>query len=104
MNNNNIPSSPSELLAMQEGGIKEEINREDLNALDELIRGQIFHDVNPHMGQVLVLAKRLLEDLESYHWDALENPDLTDQQRRIWKRDSINIEKALMALRLVAES
>jgi hypothetical protein len=100
----NIPSSPSELLAMQEGGIKEEINREDINALDELIRGEIFHEVNPHMGQVLVLAKRLVEDLESYHWDQLERDDLSDQQRRIWKRDSINIEKALMALRLVAES
>jgi hypothetical protein len=56
------------------------------------------------MGQVLVLAKRLIEDLENYHWDQLERDDLSDQQRRIWKRDSINIEKALMALRLVAES
>ena len=100
----NIPSSPSELLAMQEGGVREEINREDINALDELIRGEIFHEVNPNMGQVLVLAKSLLQDLESYHWDMLEDPELSDQQRRIWKRDSINIEKALMALRLVAES
>ena len=102
--NNNIPSTPSELLAMQQGGIKEEINREDIGALDNLVRGEIFPEINPHMGQVLVLAKRLVEDLEAYHWDQLERDDLSDQQRRIWKRDSLNIEKALMALRLVAES
>jgi hypothetical protein len=102
--NNNIPSTPSELLAMQEGGIKEEINREDINALDNFVRGEVFPEINPNMGQVLVLAKRLVEDLESYHWDQLERDDLSDQQRRIWKRDSLNIEKALMALRLVAES
>jgi hypothetical protein len=102
--NNNIPSTPSELLAMQQGGVREEINREDISALDDLVRGEIFPEINPNMGQVLVLAKRLVEDLESYHWDQLERDDLSDQQRRIWKRDSLNIEKALMALRLVAES
>jgi hypothetical protein len=102
--NNNIPSTPSELLAMQQGGVREEINREDISALDDLVRGEIFPEINPNMAQVLVLAKRLIEDLESYHWDQLERDDLSDQQRRIWKRDSLNIEKALMALRLVAES
>ncbi len=89
---------------MQEGGIKEEIHTESITALRDYVTGEIFPELNPNMAQVLVLAKSLLQDLESYHWDMLEDPELSDQQRRIWKRDSINIEKALLALRMVAES
>jgi hypothetical protein len=100
---NNIPSSPAELLAMQQGGIKEEINREDINALDELIRGEVFPELNPDMSQVLVLTKRLLEDIESYHFNALDDGDLSPQQKRIWKRDAKKVTEALMALRQVAE-
>ena len=100
---NNIPSSPAELLAMQTGGIKEEINREDINALDELIRGEVFPELNPDMSQVLVLTKRLLEDIESYHFNALDDGDLSPQQKRIWKRDAKKVTEALMALRQVAE-
>jgi hypothetical protein len=88
---------------MQTGGIKEEINREDINALDEYVRGELFHEINPDMSQVLVLAKRLLEDLEDYHYNALENGELSFQQHRIWKRDAKQVTKALMALRQVAE-
>jgi hypothetical protein len=55
------------------------------------------------MSQVLVLAKALLEDLESYHWERLEEGDLSEIQRKIWKRDGKNITRALMAIRQVAE-
>ena len=100
---NQTPSSPSELFAMQTGGVKEEINRDGLNALDEYIRGELFEDLNPDMGQVLVLAKRLIEDLEAYHFNAIDGGELSEYQERIWKRDRKNITKALMALRQVAE-
>jgi len=99
----NIPSSPAELLAMQQGGIKEEINREDVNALDELIRGEIFTEINPDMNQVLVLTKRLLEDIETCHFDTIDDGDLNPRQKRIWKRDAKKVTEALMALRQVAE-
>ncbi len=99
----NIPSTPSELFAMQQGGIKEEINREELGALEQHVRGEIFPELNPSMAQVLVLAKKLLEDLEGYHYDMLEGGDLDSYGHRIWKRDAKNITKALMALRQVAE-
>ena len=101
---NQIPSSPAELLAMQQGGIKEEINREDVNALDEYIRGEIFPEINPDMNQVLVLTKRLLEDIECYHFSAIDEGELTPQQLRIWKRDAKKVTEALMALRQVAEN
>jgi hypothetical protein len=99
----NIPSSPAELLAMQQGGIKEEINREDVNALDDYIRGELFPSVNPSMAQVLYLTKKLLQDIEDYHFDVLEGGDICERQRKIWKRDAKNVTKALMALRCVDE-
>ncbi len=101
---NQIPSSPAELLAMQQGGIKEEIHIDGIGALDDYIRGEIFPQLNPSMDQVLVLAKKLLEDLEAYHFDTLDEADLTNGQRRIWERDAKNITKSLMALRQVAEN
>ena len=101
---NNIPSTPSELLAMQEGGIKEEINREEPTALRDYITNQLFPEINPDMCQVLILAKRLLEDLESFHYDHIDGNDLSPSQHRIWERDAKNITKALMALRQVAEN
>jgi hypothetical protein len=99
----NIPSTPSELLAMQQGGIKDEINHEELGALDQYVRGEVLPELNPSMAQVLVLAKKLLEDLEGYHYDMIEGGDLDSYGRRIWKRDAKNVTKALMALRQVAE-
>jgi hypothetical protein len=98
-----IPSTPSELFAMQQGSIKEEINREELGALEQHVRGEIFPELNPSMAQVLVLAKKLLEDLEGYHYDMIEGGDLDSYGHRIWKRDAKNVTKALMALRQVAE-
>ena len=100
---NQIPSSPAELFAMQQGGIREEINREDVNALDHYVRGEIFPDINPEMGQVLTLTKRLLEDLEAYHFNTIDAGELTEYQERVWKRDRKSITKALMALRCVEE-
>jgi hypothetical protein len=99
----NVPSTPSELLAMQTGNIKEEINREELGALEQCVRGEIFPELNPSMAQVLVLAKKLLEDLEGYHYDMIEGGEMDSYGHRIWKRDAKNITKALMALRQVAE-
>ena len=99
----NVPSTPSELLALQQGGIKEEINREDLGALEQCVRGEVFPELNPSMAQVLVLAKKLLEDLEGYHYDMIEGGEMDSHGHRIWKRDAKNITKALMALRQVAE-
>jgi hypothetical protein len=101
---NNIPSSPAELLAMQTGGVREEINNENINALDDYIRGEIFPEINPNMSQVLYLAKQLLTDLETYHFDVLEDGDITERQRKIWKRDRKSITRALMALRCVDEA
>ena len=91
---------------MQQGGIKEEINREDINALERYVRDEIFPELNPDMAQVLVLAKRLLEDLESYHYNALDadGNEMAPHVRRIWDRDAKNITKALLALRQVAEN
>ena len=103
-NETNVPNSLNELLAMQTGKVREEINREDINALNTYVRGEIFPESNPSMAQVLVLAKALLDDLEGYHWEQLERCDLSEQQRKIWKRDGKNITKALMALRQVAEA
>ncbi len=88
----------------QGGGIREEINREDVNALDHYVRGEIFPDINPEMGQVLTLTKRLLEDLEAYHFNTIDAGELTEYQERVWKRDRKNITKALMALRQVEEA
>jgi hypothetical protein len=99
----NIPSSPAELLAMQQGGVKGDIGVEGVNALDDYIRGELFPEINPDMNQVLQLTKRLLEDLEFYHFNALEEGDLTPQQRKIWKRDAKSVTKALLALRQVSE-
>jgi len=50
-----------------------------------------------------VLAKKLLQDLEGYHYDMLEGGDLDSYGHRIWKRDAKNITKALLALRCVDE-
>ena len=97
------PATPAELFAMQTGAIKEEINRDGINALDEYIRGELFSELNPDMSQVLVLAKRLVEDLESSHFNTIDAGELNEYQERIWKRDRKNITKALMALRQVAE-
>jgi hypothetical protein len=102
-NETNVPNSLDELLAMQTGNVKEEINREDIGALSSYVRNEIFPEANPTMAQVLVLAKALLEDLETYHWERLEDGDLSEIQRKIWKRDGKNITKALMAIRQVAE-
>lgn len=101
----NTPSTPAELLALQTGGIKEEINRENIGALDEYVRGELFPELNPDMSQVLVLAKRLLEDLEGYHYNALDadGDTMAPHVRRIWDRDARNITKALLCLRQVAE-
>jgi hypothetical protein len=99
----NVPSTPSELFAMQQGGVKEEIHVEGINALEQHIRGEIFPELNPSMAQVLVLAKKLLEDLEGYHYDMIEGGDLDSYGHRIWKRDAKNITKSLMALRQVVE-
>jgi hypothetical protein len=99
----NIPSTPSELLAMQTGGIKEEIHVEGINALESYIRGEIFPQLNPSMAQILHLTKKLLQDLEGYHYDMLEGGDLDSYGHRIWKRDAKNITRALMALRCVDE-
>lgn len=98
-----IPSTPSELLAMQQGGTKDEINREELGALEQHVRGEIFPELNPSMAQILHLTKKLLQDLEGYHYDMLEGGDLDSYGHRIWKRDAKNITKALMALRCVDE-
>ena len=100
---NNIPSSPAELLAMQTGGVREEIGAESLSALDDYIRGEIFPEISPNMSQVLFLAKKLLQDLEDYHFNTLDEGDLFPAQRRIWKRDAKKITEALMALRCVDE-
>jgi hypothetical protein len=101
---NNIPSSPAELLAMQTGGVREEIGAESLSALDDYIRGEIFPEISPNMSQVLYLAKQLLTDLEMYHFDVLEDGEITERQRKIWKRDRKSITRALMALRCVDEA
>ena len=100
---NQIPSSPAELLAMQQGGIKEEIHIDGIGALDDYIRGEIFPQLNPSMDQVLYLTKKLLQDLEEYHYNTIEEADLTSGQRRIWKRDAKKVTEALMALRQVSE-
>ena len=97
------PATPAELFAMQTGTAKEQIGHEGINALDDYIRGELFEEINPDMSQVLVLAKRLLEDLESYHFNTIDAGELNQYQERIWKRDRKNITKALMALRQVAE-
>ena len=102
-NENSVPNSLNELLAMQTGNVREEINREEIGALSSYVRNEIFPEANPTMAQVLVLAKALLEDLETYHWERLEEGDLSEIQRKIWKRDGKNITRALMAIRQVAE-
>ena len=98
-----IPSTPSELFAMQQGGIKGEIHADGINALEQYVRGEIFPELNPSMAQVLVLAKKLLEDIEGYHFGMIEDGDLDSFEHRIWKRDAKSVTKALMALRQVAE-
>jgi hypothetical protein len=99
----NVPSTPSELLAMQQGGIKDEIHVDGINALEQHVRGEIFPQLNPSMAQILHLTKKLLQDLEGYHYDMLEGGDLDSYGHRIWKRDAKNITRALMALRCVDE-
>ena len=88
---------------MQQGGIKDTICSDDVNALDEYIRGELLPQLNPEMGQVLQLTKRLLEDLEMYHVNMANEPDLDPYARYVWERDAKSVTKALMALRKVAD-
>ena len=105
MENNEIsvPSSPSELFAMQRGGIKGEIGEESVCALRDYLEDEILPELNPNMSQLLVAVKAMVERLENFHFETLDNADLTPGQHRIWERDAKNITRALMALRQVAE-
>ena len=104
MENNEIqaPSSPAELFAMQRVG-KVELEENNPHALSNYLEGELFPELDPSMTQVLVAAKAMVERLEEFHFETLDNADLTPGQRRIWKRDAKAITKALMALRTVQE-
>ena len=106
MENNEIqaPSSPAELFAMQRVG-KVELEENNPHALSNYLEGELFPELDPSFTQILVAAKAMLERLEGFHYNFIEDNGgtMSDYTARIWKRDAKNVSKALMALRQVAE-
>jgi hypothetical protein len=99
-----VPASPAELFAMQRVG-KVELEEGNPHALSNYLDGELFPELDPSMTQVLVAAKAMLERLEGFHYDFIEENQgtMSDYTARIWKRDAKNVSKALMALRQVQE-
>ena len=99
-----IPSSPAELFAMQRVG-KVELEGDNPQALRDYLEGELFLELNPSMAQILVAAKAMLERLEEFHYNFLEDnrKEMSELSARIWKRDAKAVTKALLALRTVQE-
>jgi len=97
-----IPASPAELFAMQRVG-KVELEENNPHALSNYLEKELFPELDPSITQILVAVKAMVERLEEFHFDTLDNADLTPGQRRIWKRDAKAATKALMALRMIQE-
>lgn len=95
-----VPNTPAELLALNEGA---KFDIDNPNALVELINElQEEHEPTPLQG--LKAAICLLEQLHFYHFNTVENAEdleLTEYQRQMWVDDTKLIKKAINALKQV---
>ena len=99
--NPSIPSSPAELLKLNEN-FKLAAGP---NAFAEAIQ-ELQEEMEPSPNQGLTAAISLVGQLAIYHFDTLDNADemeLTAYQREIWATDYKALKKALKLLRSVTQ-
>lgn len=104
MENNNtpsVPNSPAELFAMQAANVAP-TECPDSEAFAELLAETVLPGFEPSPYQTVRGIVMLLERLEHFHFDTLQESDEMDPwQREIWERDYKRISTALEQLRLV---
>jgi hypothetical protein len=97
-----VPNTVQDLLDLQKQAGEPECNwdpDEFMNFIEESL-----DDLEPSPTQALRAAKMLVKKLMHFHFDFVENePQLSKYQRRVWKKDFKNLEKALESLTLVRE-
>ena len=107
-NENSVPSTAGELLALNElRKIKEEEQKEGLGddpkALAYAIT-ELQEDFNSSAVQDLMAAIMLVEKVKYFHHDMIENAEeheLNSYQKTIWKEDYKALKVALKALRSI---
>jgi hypothetical protein len=97
-NNSETPNSPQELFAMQK---KCSCDTEDPLAFANFLDQVVLPEEDPSPFQTVKAMEMMLSRLVSYHFDVLENDELTPWQRKIWKDDYKVLSKALKCLRLI---
>ncbi len=98
-NTSPTPNSPQELFAMQKQSCCES---QDVHAFADLLSDVIMPEEDPSPYQTVKAIEMMLSRLANYHFNVLqEDEDLTPWQRKIWKDDYKNLEKALKFVRLV---
>ncbi len=100
MENNNpeVPNSPQELFAMQK---KCSCDTEDPLAFANFLDQAVLPEEDPSPYQTVKAIEMMLYRLVSYHFNTLEEDELTPFQRKIWKEDYKVLNKALKYMRLV---
>jgi hypothetical protein len=107
-NENSVPSTAGELLALNElRKIKEEEQKEGLGddpkALAYAIT-ELQEDFNSSAVQDLMAAIMLVEKVKYFHHDMIENAEeleLNSYQKTLWKEDYKALKVALKALRSI---
>jgi hypothetical protein len=107
-NENSVPSTAGELLALNElRKIKEEEQKEGLGddpkALAYAIT-ELQEDFNSSAVQDLMAAIMLVEKVKYFHHDMIENAEeleLNSYQKTLWKEDYKALKVALQALRSI---
>jgi len=96
-----VPSSPSELFALNETRQMAEGPQAFAQAVAEL-----QEELEPAPAQGLNAAIQLVCQLTRYHFDTMESADemeLTPYQRELWATDYKSLKKALKLLRSVTQ-
>lgn len=89
------PNSPQELFDLQRGA------RYELPLVEAV--NELISDFDPDPLEVVPVAILILERLERFHFEVLQDPDngLTEWQKKTWSEDLRHLTKALKFTRLV---
>ena len=93
-----VPNSPTELLAMQN---QRSGDKEDPWAFATFLAEAVIPNEDPSPYQTVKAMEMMLTRLVNYHFDTLQEDDLTPWQRKVWKEDYKMLAKALKCVRLV---
>ena len=102
MENNTVPNTAAELLAMQ---VQPEIDTEGPDAFADYITEVVAVNFEPTMFQAVKAAEKLLKGVENYHFNMVTEgaDEMHPEMLKMWKRDLKRLRKAGELLKLIEE-